>query len=193
VTLGSARGLRERLVLQASTPLSVTLASVTRSGSTATATSTDPHNFTSNDLVTIAGATPSGYNLRGAVATVTGDRTFTYPVSSGLATPATGTITATYLGDGKGGQRVRWQTVDTLAAEEIPIRSFERLQAEAQRGYTLRRFRVRARADLAMGQRLLWTPTFPTGSARKVLAIVGLLPMDGDRLWMLIDASEASA
>lgn len=183
--------MRERLVVQVGTAVAIALASLTRSGAVATATASTPHGFSSNDLVTIAGATPTGYNGR-VLATVTGDRTFTYPVSSGLATPATGTLTATYAGDGKGGKRLTYRTLDTIAAEEQSVRSYERLQAEALHGYALRRFKVRARADLAIGQRLLWTPTSPAGSERKTLAITGVATDPADRLWMLIDASEAS-
>jgi hypothetical protein len=49
------------------------------------------HGFVTGDSVTIAGATPAGYN---GTFTVTGftSGTFTYTVASGLATPATGTI-----------------------------------------------------------------------------------------------------
>jgi subtilisin-like proprotein convertase family protein len=68
--------------------------SLTRSGTTATATTgTTPHGLTTGDLVTISGANQSGYNGSFFV-TVTSPTTFTYQVSSGLATPATGTIVA---------------------------------------------------------------------------------------------------
>lgn len=70
----------------------VTLTSLTSSGTVATATKAG-HGFTSGQYVTIAGATPAGYNGTFPV-TVTGANTFTYAVISGLGTPATGTITA---------------------------------------------------------------------------------------------------
>jgi hypothetical protein len=64
---------------------------LTSSGTVATVTLAG-HGFVTGDSVTIAGATPAGYN---GTFTVTGftSGTFTYTVSSGLATPATGTIT----------------------------------------------------------------------------------------------------
>lgn len=69
------------------------ITSLTQSNGVATATST-AHGYSDGDPVTIAGATPSGYN--GAVNITRVDaNTFTYPVSSSLGTPATGTITAT--------------------------------------------------------------------------------------------------
>jgi uncharacterized phage protein gp47/JayE len=75
---------------------SVSVASITRSGSTATATTTSAHNLTSGVPVTIAGANETEYNLTGAAITVTGNDTFTYQVSGSPATPATGTITASF-------------------------------------------------------------------------------------------------
>ena len=74
-----------------------TLVSVTNlvsAGTTATATAAN-HGRTTGQIVTVAGATPSEYNGAKSI-TVTDANTFTYTVVSGLATPATGTITATY-------------------------------------------------------------------------------------------------
>lgn len=73
-------------------PLSVS--SLTRSGSVATATTSTAHGFATGETHTIAGATDPAYN--GAVTvTVTGDTTFTYAVAGAPATPASGTITCT--------------------------------------------------------------------------------------------------
>ena len=66
---------------------------ITRAASTATVTTASPHGFTTGQRVTIAGATQTEYNGTFAIA-VTGASTFTYPVTGGPATPATGTITA---------------------------------------------------------------------------------------------------
>ena len=71
----------------------VSVSSITRSGTTATVTTATPHGRISGDNVTIAGATLSQYN--GAVAiTVTDTTHFTYTVAGSPATPATGTITS---------------------------------------------------------------------------------------------------
>lgn len=68
--------------------------SITRSGTTATVTMTNPHGLASNVPVTIAGAVETDYNVTDAVIQVTGIDTFTYQVSGSPASPATGTITA---------------------------------------------------------------------------------------------------
>ena len=70
-----------------------TLSSLTSSGTVATATLNN-HGFAVGRFVTIAGATPAGYNGSFKVESTT-QNTFTYNVPSGLTTPATGTITAT--------------------------------------------------------------------------------------------------
>jgi hypothetical protein len=77
-----------------------TLSSLTRAGTVATATTPTPHGFLAGDTITIAGATPAGYNgsftiLAAPAPTAT---TFAYTVASTLTTPATGVITATRAG-----------------------------------------------------------------------------------------------
>jgi uncharacterized repeat protein (TIGR01451 family) len=67
---------------------------LTRSGSTATVTTSVPHGWVTGEVVTIAGAAQAAYNGAFAI-TSTGASTFTYAVSGTPATPATGTITAT--------------------------------------------------------------------------------------------------
>ena len=52
------------------------------------------HGFEDGDPVLMAGASPSGYNGTFNITYVDAN-TFTYPVATGLTTPATGTITAT--------------------------------------------------------------------------------------------------
>lgn len=71
----------------------VTLTSITRVTTTATATKVG-HGFRDGDTVTIAGATVANYN-GSYVITVTSNDVFTYTVADSGATPATGTITAT--------------------------------------------------------------------------------------------------
>lgn len=71
----------------------ITINTLTSTGTTATATVNSGHPYKSGDYITISGATPSGYNLT-AVVTVLSVTQFTYTVASGLTTPATGTITA---------------------------------------------------------------------------------------------------
>lgn len=67
---------------------------LTSSGLVATFVATSAHGFTTGDSITIAGATPTGYNGTFTI-TVTNSTTFTYGLSSTLTSPATGTsITA---------------------------------------------------------------------------------------------------
>ena len=65
---------------------------ITRDGTTATATST-AHGFVTGQCLLIAGADQADYNGEFYI-TVTGDNAFTFTVANSPATPATGTITA---------------------------------------------------------------------------------------------------
>lgn len=68
------------------------VSSLTSSGTTATATVTG-HGWSTGMLADVLGATPSGYNVEGVSLTSTNANTLTFPVASGLSSPATGTIT----------------------------------------------------------------------------------------------------
>ena len=68
------------------------MTSITRSGTTATVTTTAAHGLSTGAFVAIRGASPTAYNGI-HLATVTGASTFTYPVAGSPASPATGTIT----------------------------------------------------------------------------------------------------
>lgn len=72
----------------------ITLTSLTRSGSTATATTPSDHNLASGISVTISGAVETEYNGTFVITTVT-DTTFTYTVTGTPSSPATGTIITT--------------------------------------------------------------------------------------------------
>ena len=68
-----------------------TLTALTSTGTTATATTTTPHGYLNGEEILITGAAEAGYNGIKTI-TVTVAKTFTYTVTAGLATPATGTI-----------------------------------------------------------------------------------------------------
>jgi len=72
----------------------VSVTSITQTGGLATVTTPAPHGLSDGDPVTISGASPSGYNLTVPIARLS-TTTFSYPVSSALASPATGTILVT--------------------------------------------------------------------------------------------------
>ncbi len=73
----------------------ISISSITRSGSTATVTTTSNHNLATGVSVTIAGASQTEYNIA-AIITVISNTQFTYTVSGSPTTPATGTITANF-------------------------------------------------------------------------------------------------
>ena len=72
----------------------VSVSTLTRIGTTATATTASDHNLASGMSVVMAGAVETDYNGT-VVITVTGLNTFTYEVVGSPSTPATGTITVT--------------------------------------------------------------------------------------------------
>jgi uncharacterized phage protein gp47/JayE len=71
------------------------IASLTRSGSTATATTSSNHNLATGVSITVSGASQAEYNIT-AIITVISNTQFTYTVSGTPATPATGTIQANF-------------------------------------------------------------------------------------------------
>jgi len=72
---------------------------ITRAGAVATVARPD-HGYTNGQTVTIEGADVAEYNGN-KVATVTGTGTFTFPVVGTPATPATGSITVSDVGQSK--------------------------------------------------------------------------------------------
>ena len=86
---------------------SVTL---TRSGSTATATQT-AHGYSNGDLVYIRGADQSEYNVSGASISNVSTNSYDFTVSGSPATPATGTITA--------GVPARWDWISD--SNHVPV------------------------------------------------------------------------
>ena len=89
VTVLSATSFTYELVTEIGQTISVT--SLTRSSTTATAVTSSAHGFSNGQTVAISGASPNGYNGN-KVVTVVNATTFTYTVSSALTTPATGSI-----------------------------------------------------------------------------------------------------
>lgn len=79
-----------------------TISSITRSGSTATVTTSTAHPFLTGDRVTIAGATQTDYNGSFQI-TYVSSTSFTYTVSNTPATPATTTGTLTASGGANNG------------------------------------------------------------------------------------------
>lgn len=72
----------------------VSVSSMTRSGSTATVNTASAHNVVVGDVIKIAGANESAYNGNQTVTAVVDSDTFEFTVSGSPSSPATGTITA---------------------------------------------------------------------------------------------------
>jgi uncharacterized phiE125 gp8 family phage protein len=76
---------------------SKTVSGITRSSTTATATTSAAHGYSTGQRVTIAGADQADYNGTFEI-TVTGATTFTFTVANSPTTPATGAMTVADLG-----------------------------------------------------------------------------------------------
>jgi head-tail adaptor len=166
------------------------VASLTRTTTVATVTTVEPHGYTTGDFVTIAGATPAGYNGKVKI-TVTGASSFTYPVNSALATPPTGALTVVYVSDAQGGRKVGWEPLDAapIWAELLAIRTMERLQAQALTSQVDYRFRTRVRTDITAQMRALWTPSW-TSAPQHTLEIRGVVPWEDGRTFMVLECGE---
>jgi hypothetical protein len=136
------------------------LVSLTRAGAVATATTATAHQLETGDVVRIAGADQADYNVARASITVTGPTTFTYAVSGAPVTPATGTMTATYVDDGMGGGRAGWITYATgVPAAIVPwassVTGVERLEAAQMRAMYDVEIWTHYREDVRMSDRVL--------------------------------------
>jgi len=76
---------------------SAAVTSITRSGAVATVTTTTAHGFSTGQRQTIAGSDQADYNGTFEI-TVTGAATFTFAVTGGPVSPATGVLTVTTMG-----------------------------------------------------------------------------------------------
>lgn len=178
--------MRERIEVEAKgwSALTVTIARV---GAVATITALVAHEWQSGDYVTVAGASPSDYNGVKQV-TVTGAMTATFAISSGVSTPPTGTITATFLKDAQGTVRDSWVSVALMPAAVAPLSAQERLaQPPALMTTRFTRFQVRNIAGLSEQQRVRWTPVHPPESPEQVLQITGVLPVDDGRRFLYLE------
>lgn len=186
---------RERLTLQTHTAAAIGVSSLWRNGTVANATTATAHGFANGDYVAIAGAVPAGYTGTVQI-TLTGTSTFTYAVVNTLATPATGTITATFVRDaqgGTGGATEDWTTLRSIDAELVPVRASERLEAAAIQSSLDYRFRVNAMdaGGITAAMRALWTPQWPvTGRTAHTLEIHGVLPEGDGRHATILECGE---
>src|SRR3990167_4823494 len=82
-----------------------------------------------------------------------------------------------------------WSTLDTIAAEKIPLSGDERLEASRVGSRVMYRFRIRARTDLTAQMRAEWTPAWPSGSSRQTLEIAAVLPDPSDRNYAFLECA----
>jgi hypothetical protein len=89
-TAGDLVNLLDKLLVDGYNSKTIT---ITQSGGVATASCVS-HGFNANQTIVVSGANESEYNIVVRIASVPDADSFTFPVDSGAASPATGTITA---------------------------------------------------------------------------------------------------
>jgi hypothetical protein len=80
-------------------PSSIAISSITADGTTATVTTSAAHNLVTGSSITIAGATPAGFNVTATIV-VTGTTTFTFASTVNATASVVGSITAFTLPGG---------------------------------------------------------------------------------------------
>ncbi len=185
--------LRERVTIQRNDPPALAV-SLTRSSSTATATTTVDHGYLATDYVTLAGCA-TGWNAKWKIVSVPTTKTFTFTVGGTLTTPTSGSVV--YTSNATGGQGANgasWRTLDTVWAECIPLKAWESLQLKAIQSDMMYRFRIRSRNDVSETMRLSWTPRWPAGMSAQTLEINGVLPDPQDTLtYQILETSVVGA
>lgn len=145
--------LRSMVRLDKSNPVAVSLASIARAGSVATATTAAAHAYVTGDVITIAGVDQATYNGDQRI-TVTSPTTFTFAVSGTPVTPATGTMTALFKHAATGGARQFWSPFATVQAEvTIAPGAREALQAGQPIPQVAAEIRMRYRSDITAKMR----------------------------------------
>lgn len=188
--------MRERLLVQTSAPAAVSVASLTRTSTTATLTTSAVHGYLVGDYVTVAGSGIAGWNAKWKLLTVPTPTTATFTVPGSLTTPATGTMTVIYTSNAQGGRGANgavWRDVVTVSAEAVALSADEFLQIQQVTSDVRYRFRVHVRADLEPTMRLLWTPVWPAGMAQKTLTLLGIRPDEARPYYALLEASEVTS
>lgn len=165
----------EPLQWESPDPLPIPVATLGRIGSRAEATTAAPHGLATGDYVAVAGAVPDGYNGTQRQVLVGSPTTFSYALADPLlATPATGTITATFRSDAQGGTQPGWYPGPLTWADMQPMTAGERLQAAMIQSIAQYRAIVHYRPDLTPRMRIKWTRYQET--APRLLEVHSILP-----------------
>lgn len=156
--------LTEQITILSSTPVAVSVSSITRTSTTATVTTAAAHGFTTGDYVTIAGATQTDYNGEFSI-TVTAATTFTYTVANSPTTPATGTITTTYRSNSTGEQLLGFYTLASGVWAHIePMSAGEQLAAGGITAIGNYNCTIYYRTDVTLGMRVSWRKYLETAA-----------------------------
>jgi SPP1 family predicted phage head-tail adaptor len=86
-----------------------------------------------------------------------------------------------------------WTTLNTVCAEHMPLSGAERLEAERIGSTVTLKFRIWARTDVTAKMRALWTPSWPSGSPRRVVEFHAIYPDPNDHAFQVIEASTHDA
>ena len=87
-----------------------------------------------------------------------------------------------------------WSTLDSVAAELLPMRTAERLQAQAIQAQVDSRFRIRTRGDVTPSMRAQWRPSWLALATPKTLEIHGVLPdPEAPSAFLLLECAEVAA
>jgi len=168
----------------------MSVSSLTRTLTTATATTASAHGYVTGDFVTVSGAVEAAYNGEFQV-TVTGPTTFTYAVAGSPTTPATGTVAAIFTSDAQGGQGSGFHPLATVWGAMRPLSASELLAAQAVNSTQTYEGKIyyRVPQDITPKMRISWTPY--GYAAPKVLEIHGVLPdKDEPRRFLILDVGE---
>jgi head-tail adaptor len=171
-----AGDLNDRIVILTGAPVAVSVTSITRVSATATVTTASAHGFTTGDFVVHAGATQTEYNGEVKV-TVTGPTTYTFTVSGTPASPATGTITATYKSNSQGGNEWGFSTLATVWANVEPLSANEQLASGGITAIGRYAATIYYRADVLPTMRCQWRRYGQT--AAQTYEIHSVQPADG--------------
>ena len=90
--------------------------------------------------------------------------------------------------DALGGQSVVPGTLATVWGAVTALAGRELMQAQAVNARVTYRVVVRYRADVTPAMRLLWTPSWSSGTAQKTLEIHSVRP--AGRFWLELDCGE---
>ena len=91
--------------------------------------------------------------------------------------------------DNQGGRSSSWGTLATVWAQVRAATTREALQARAITSETNYVVTVRYRSDVTAKNRILWTPSWSSGTAAKTLEIRGVRPMRKEQT-LQIDCGE---